>query len=81
MLFEVLWFDCLEEETVGDMNRGGFLPRFSLVGVTLARWEVVEAVEGRLLLLLVALGISVTVPIMLRVKKRITQVPRELKMG
>lgn len=37
--------DCLEEETVGDINRGAFLPRFSLDGVTLAFWDASDAFD------------------------------------
>ena len=62
--FAVLEVVCLEEETVGDMKCGGFLPRFSLGRTPLRAWDAIEAVESRLEGLLALPVISVSVPML-----------------
>lgn len=46
-VLEDFGMDCFEEETVGDMKRGGFLPRLSLVGALLRDGDAIriEAVD------------------------------------
>ena len=60
---------CLAEETVGDMKRGAFLPRFSLGEMLLWAWDAIEAIELRFISFLALPETSVSVPIPRRAGK------------